>query len=247
MKRLSTIVLAVAGLAVSAACIQVNTRPVDVVTGRAAGLTAGPLAPSADGSMSSAGTSVPPAGRTTIVVIGDSILMSSWQEVHRSLAAGGRYTPAMMAKPASGLATTAWFDWDEGLRALDAEARPDQVVVELGTNDLEYPGFYESGAAVGLVMRATRARRVVWLLPSATPLRPDRQVAMGRIRAALVHAASNGPYADRLDVADFGLVVTAEPGALAPDLIHVTPYGSQLLGELVRDSVDGRRPPPAPR
>jgi hypothetical protein len=173
----------------------------------------------------------------TIAVVGDSLLMQSWQQVHGALSAGG-YTPEMISKPASGLADPSFFDWGAQLRTLDAEARPDQLVVELGTNDLGQPEFYESGLTIDLVMETSRARRVVWVLPSANPLRPDRQFNMERIRSALLAAAAQGRHAERLDVVDFDRAVSAVPGAMEPDLIHVTPYGSQLLADLIRSGVD---------
>jgi hypothetical protein len=179
-----------------------------------------------------------PAGPPTIAVVGDSILMQAWQQVHGALSAGG-YAPEMMAKPASGLADPSFFDWGAQLRTLDAESRPDQLVVELGTNDLDYPEFYETGVIVDLVMETSHARRVVWVLPSAHPSRPDRQMNMERIRSALQVAASHGRHAERLDVVDFGRAVAALPGTMEADFIHVTPYGAQLLADLIRSGVDG--------
>jgi hypothetical protein len=176
----------------------------------------------------------------TIAVVGDSILMQSWQQVYGTLTAGG-YVPKMIAKPWSGLADATFFDWAPQLRTLDEDARPDQLVVELGTNDLGHPELYESGATIDLVMATSRARRVVWVLPSADPSRPDRQPNMDRIRSALQDAASHGRHAERLDVVDFGRAVAAVPGATEADLIHVTPYGAGLLAELIRSGVDASR------
>jgi lysophospholipase L1-like esterase len=227
MTRLLTVLLALAALAVYPAALD-EAKAMPPTAAAAPIPTTTPAVP----------RPTVPAGPTTIAVVGDSILMQAWQQVHGALSSGG-YVPEMVAKPASGLAFTAFFDWDAELRRLDAAARPDQLVVQLGTNDLGYPGFYESGAAVGFVMRTTSARRVVWVLPSADPGRPDRQPGMERIRSALQDQAADGPYADRLDLVDFGREVAAVPGTMEADLVHVTPYGAQLLADLIRSGVDG--------
>jgi hypothetical protein len=232
MTRILTVLLALVALAVYPAALdQAKAMP---PTGAATPSTAAPIPTTT----STVPPPTAPAGPTTIAVVGDSILMQAWQQVHGALASGG-YVPEMVARPASGLAFTAFFDWDAELRRLDAAVRPDQLVVQLGTNDLERPGFYESGAAVSFVMRTSSARRVVWVLPSADPARPDRQTNMERIRVALQDEASDGPYADRLDVVDFGREVASVPGAMEADLVHVTPHGAQLLADLIRSGVDG--------
>jgi hypothetical protein len=232
MTRLLTVLLALVALAVYPAALD----EAKAMPPAAAATPPAAVAPAPTTTVAEPPPTVP-AGPTTVAVVGDSLLMQAWQQVHGALSSGG-YVPEMVARPASGLAFTAFFDWDAELRRLDAAVHPDQLVVELGTNDLGYPGFYESGAAVSFVMRTTGARRVVWVLPSADPGRPDRQPGMERIRAALQDQASDGRYADRLDVVDFGREVAAVPGTMEADLVHVTPYGAGLLADLIRGGVD---------
>ena len=241
MTRLLTVLLALVALAVYPAAF--DAAKAAPATGAARPPARAELPTTTTSPVPAPTTAAPPtvpAGPTTVAVVGDSILMQAWQEVHGALSSGG-YVPEMVARPASGLAFTAFFDWDAELRRLDAAVRPDQLVVQLGTNDLGHPGFYESGAAVRFVLRTTTARRVVWVLPSADPGRPDRQPDMERIRAALQDEATDGPFADRLDVVDFGRAVAAVPGAMEADLVHVTPHGAQLLADLIRSGVDDSR------
>jgi hypothetical protein len=173
-----------------------------------------------------------------VVVLGDSLLMQSWQEVYAGVTSSGTRSADMKSMPGSGLADPDFFDWSAQLRWMDAATHPDQVVVELGTNDVGHPDFYESGAAVDLIMSATHARRIVWVLPSASPLLPARLTAMRRIRAELIAAAQTGPFAQRLDVIDADAGVASHAGALLPDSIHLTPLGCGLLGGLIRDALD---------
>jgi MYXO-CTERM domain-containing protein len=166
-----------------------------------------------------------------ISVFGDSVLLGAREQIISQLA------PLEVS-----------VDAHENLSLLGAigvlqAAQPDLgdvVVLDLGYNDgTDLTAFRQR--IDGAMSALGQVPRVIWL--------NQRVFADGRsaMNAELTEAAGRYP---NLDVADWNSKVSAEPGLVYSDGIHLTPAGQVAMAALVRERVDAytasKRPSPAP-
>jgi hypothetical protein len=152
---------------------------------------------------------------STVVLIGDSILYQSAEEVTDALEGAG-LEPFIDAKPGAAIDGAPLINWHDALTLLVTAHHPDAVVVELGTNGCGYcPSMHE---AVDAIMQAARdVPEVVWIdARSGGPVPEDPDAINDAIRGA-------GDRWDNLTVVDFDDLVDDDD--ISDDRIHLNGGG----------------------
>ncbi len=160
----------------------------------------------------------PPAGPTSILLIGDSKIATDFgAALQAELAARPELRVSRRGKSATGLARPDFFDWTREAERLIAERKPDVVIVGLGGNDGQalaslrgagagparavpwntdaWAAAYGARVTAFLELLAAEGRRVVWL-EVTTADRPRLETKLRTIRAVQREAiAAFGPRA----------------------------------------------------
>jgi lysophospholipase L1-like esterase len=176
----------------------------------------------------------PPA---TVIIVGDSITVGSFDAIERELAAAGVPDVQIDAavgrriavgdgdvQPLNGVATV------EGLLAFGASA--DTWVIALGTNDVgQYDETGEFLATAQLLALIPESARLVWV----DTCLPGRQEQSDRFNATM---SAQVAARDDADVATWSDVCATE-GLLQSDQIHPTNAGEDAFAALIREAVAG--------
>ncbi len=162
-----------------------------------------------------------------VLVLGDSILNQSADEVRSSLEQRG-WAPTVVAYGGSAIG-----QWTAALPRLLAEHDPSIVVVELGTNDCTDGVCPELDAQIQTALDALDpAEQVLWLNVQTGPTYPQ---GAERVNVALETAASR--RAD-VEVVDFSDEFAGHPAWLDAGGPHLTPAGQLAFARLITDAVD---------
>jgi lysophospholipase L1-like esterase len=162
----------------------------------------------------------------TVLVVGDSILDFSKVDVATTLEHAG-WTPTVDAR--RGSRVTGGFtigSWPQELATRVARAKPDVVVVELGTNGCGFCNTDSDG--IDAVMRSLRSvRRVYWVNVRVDAPIPEDPAAFNR---ALQQARLRWP---NLHVIDMNKTIGDDPKLILADHVHPTPRGEQAIADMI--------------
>lgn len=172
----------------------------------------------------------------TVVVVGDSILRQSAEEVTYALAAAG-WRPVIDPRWGSGISGggPVVASWPETVRNLVHAADPDVAVVELGTNGCGQCSTIPHG--IDQLMHEMKSlERVYWLnvKVNSSGYPPDART----INAALERATDRW---DNLEIVDMNERFK-NPALLADDQIHLTRRGEVELAKLIVEVLPDTRP-----
>lgn len=182
------------------------------------------------------GCSLLVGSRQPTALLGDSITDQSRDTFEETLGDGHR----LDIRAAPGVRTDEWID--EARRA--AAARPDAVIVNLGTNDVfQATPIDESTAAMDSIL--TELGQV----PCTFVVTVNESLVSGPgddlpARAAAINAAWRRlADAHGVEVIDWSATVAAElaagepDGSVTSDTVHPTPYGERLLAGLYDEAL----------
>lgn len=162
-----------------------------------------------------------------VVVVGDSILNQSADEVRTSLQQH-EWAPVVAAFGGSAIE-----QWTARLPALIAEHDPSIVVVELGTNDCTAGPDCPIEQRIEAALEAlSGAEQILWLNVQTGPAYP---AGAERINAALDAASASHP---NLQIVDFSDEFAGHPAWLDAGGPHLTPAGQLAFAKLITDAVD---------
>jgi hypothetical protein len=173
-----------------------------------------------------------------VLVIGDSIMLQSRDDVQGALSAAG-WQPTVFAKGGTNVAY-----WIRPAATLVARLHPDVVVVELGTNDCgDCAGV--SWDVDGVMASLADAGLVAWLnvqQDASYPAQPD---------AVNLTLASALAWWNNTKIVDFNRTFAGHPEwhAGTPAGVHLSPAGERALAQLIVAALPPARPgasaPPA--
>jgi lysophospholipase L1-like esterase len=169
-----------------------------------------------------------PRGPDRVLVLGDSNLFESSEQVEGALSNAG-FAPTLSSYPALGLndLDAYWLGKLPGLLAAD----PDVVVVALGTNDTSDQGDVDAfPAELDRMMEAIGDRPVVWVT-HVDPRPFEVPGGAKAVNAAIRAAPARWP---NLTVLDRTPVLTEHPELLREDALHFTPAGMQSFADAIR-------------
>jgi lysophospholipase L1-like esterase len=160
---------------------------------------------------------------STVVLIGDSLLFQSIDEV-RFVLKGAGLEPVVRAVPGAAIDGDPLIDWNETMSQLVAAHDPDAVVIELGTNGC---GFCESLAdGIDLVMEPARdVPQVLWV-DTRTDAPVPEDPGPEAVNEAIRDAADRW---DNLTVADLDELVDEDD--IDTDDVHFTDEGQVHFAE----------------
>jgi lysophospholipase L1-like esterase len=171
-----------------------------------------------------------------VLVIGDSIMLQSHDDVQSALTAAG-WQPTVYAKGGTNVAY-----WIRPAATLVARLHPDVVVVELGTNDCgDCAGV---GWDVDRVMASfADAGLVAWLnVQQDAPYPPQPDAINLTLASALA-------WWDNTKIVDFNRAFAGHPEwhAGTPSGVHLSPDGEHALAQLIVAALPPARPGASPR
>jgi hypothetical protein len=166
----------------------------------------------------------------TALVVGDSILHQSTEEVRAELEAAG-WTAVIEAHGGANLLRGIGVpSWPDLLARRVAEANPDVVVVELGTNGCAPCESFDT--AIDRVMEPLREiGRVYWVNVKEVGPIPERP---GPLNEALEDATDRW---DNLEVLDMDERFSGDPDLVLRRNPHLTRRGEQAFAEFVVDAL----------
>jgi lysophospholipase L1-like esterase len=209
------VIVAAAAVATAAFLAQSGDAP---ATGRAEGAGRG-FAPAAAVPL----TFDPPESH--VLVVGDSLLDSSTDQVSAALRAQGR-EPVIAAIGGTGIEF-----WAGRMGELVSLADPDVVVIGLGTNNCDTTCVGVSAAIRELLHAVPADTPVYWLNVQQQPFYPRDAAAVNeRIEAAAMADS-------RVTVVDLDSRFRDHPEWHIADGLHFTPEGSQQLAGLITDAI----------
>jgi hypothetical protein len=206
------------------------------------------------------------AMRLSVLEIGDSLGIDLGDQLQSQLDATGMARTTMASVGDSGLANVSFYDWPAHLADELATDRPQVVVVFLGANDDQgldvdgdaaHPGTSAWASAYAqrvddVLDEATSARaRVVWVgMPPMAE--PDLNSAM--TREDVIYQRETARFPGTLYVSSSAVLGGAsglyeasgvgpsggQVGLRAPDGVHLTPDGAELLSRAVIEAMDRR-------
>jgi lysophospholipase L1-like esterase len=164
-----------------------------------------------------------------VLLVGDTLLWQSQPQVTASLTVGG-WKPSISAAPATTIGA-----WTPKMARLVADADPDTVVVELGTNNCttECPNL---AAVIDRLMRSVpRTIPVFWLNVQNQPSYPAHPES---VNDALAAAQSRWP---NLRLVDMSARFRNHPEWHQPDGLHFSAAGSDQLAMLITETLAATR------
>jgi lysophospholipase L1-like esterase len=170
----------------------------------------------------------------TVVVVGDSLLYQSGVPLQRALKQRG-WTAVLDGRPGSGIiGGFSIGSWPERIAALVRVAKPDIVVVELGTNGCT--GCRSVAAGIDAVMAPLHdIERVYWVNVKENSPRPPHPKAVNAAIENAKHRFKN------LRIIDMNKRFDDHPGLLMSDHIHFDTAGIAAFVELVADTLPNER------
>lgn len=170
------------------------------------------------------------AGSSDVVLVGDSILGLTGDELQPQIQANG-WNSHLLHTNGSGLTAlteaTTGRDWPATLTLLDAQWHPDTVVVVLGTNDAQAVANGEDYSLhVRRLLAATKARRVLWATCSEHTYLADRNAGCATINGVLRDD-------ERLEAVPYDPDVTTSPNWDTTDTVHPGENGQQMFADLL--------------
>jgi lysophospholipase L1-like esterase len=164
-----------------------------------------------------------------VLLVGDSLLWQSIGPVTTTLRADG-WEPTITAAPGTTIGA-----WVEKMSTLVADARPDVVVVELGTNNCVAECPHIDAVVDQLMRRIPRTTPVIWLNVQAQPTYPAHPESVNDALAAARARWSN------LTLADLSARFRNHPEWHIPDGLHLSAAGSEELGHFVAEALHSAR------
>lgn len=178
---------------------------------------------------SSRSAAAPRAQGNRVLLVGDSLLWQSTPQVTAMLKTAG-WDPSISAYPATTIGA-----WTPKMARLVGDARPDVVVVELGTNNCT-AACPNLAAVIDRLLRAVpRTTPVYWLNVQNQPSYPAHPES---VNDALATAQSRWP---NLTLVDMSARFRNHPEWHLPDGLHFTPAGSDQLAKLITQSLEAAR------
>ena len=171
------------------------------------------------------------SGNPGVVVVGDSLLAQSRGRLQGELERDG-WTTTIDGRSGSTIqGYPRDFDWPARVHDLVTVARPDVVVVELGTNGCDCAN---PDAAVDRVMRAIGdVDLVMWVTVRDHPSHPERA---GEMNSAILANSLRWP---NLRLVDLGSEFRGHSDWLTGDGVHFTDAGQIAFARLVTAAIRG--------
>jgi lysophospholipase L1-like esterase len=171
-----------------------------------------------------------PVSGTKVLLVGDSLMNGSRDQVTAALSADG-WQPQIEA-----IGGTTITYWSTRIPYL-AAANPSVVVIELGTNDCAPTECPILGPYIDEIMRGiARSTPVLWLnIQEKIPLAQHRDY----INYEIESAAARWP---NLFLVDYESRIENHPQYHSPDGLHLNDAGKQLFASLIRESLRPFRP-----
>ena len=166
------------------------------------------------------------ASGTRVLLIGDSLLTHSRDAVEKVLV-HDHWDPREAALPGTSIEA-----WATPTASLVANAKPDVVVVELGTNDCIFKHCRDLAGSIDALMRNIGSvDLVLWLNVQRAPSHPEFS---GEVNAAINAAADRW---SNLSVVDLASTFDGHPEWHIPDGLHFNPQGQYQLALLIADAL----------
>jgi len=172
-----------------------------------------------------------PVAGNKVLVVGDSLMNQSRDEVLAALRADG-WDPTIVAEGGTTIVT-----WSERFLLLDLAQQPNMIVIELGTNDCAPDICPDLAPYIDKVMKyTTSADEVLWLnVNEDHPLLDRRDYVNDEIESAV----SRWP---KLFLADMNAEFEGRPELRTSDGIHYNDEGQKLFAEFIRKQLEPFRP-----
>ena len=169
-----------------------------------------------------------------VVVIGNSLLGQSEDELAPQLASNG-WDAHIEHVNGSGLTAGATalvpYDWVTRLRQLEQQHDPSTVVIELGTNDaIPVNGGEPYPPHIDRLLAATDAGRIFWADCSQHTAVASRNNGCRLIQAALFDAKNRW---GALEVLPYDDEVASDPRHSSSDSVHLSQWGQDALASLI--------------
>jgi lysophospholipase L1-like esterase len=172
----------------------------------------------------------PPVARgDRVLLVGDSLLWQSIPQVKAALGAEG-WDPTVTAAPGTTIGA-----WTAKMQQLIAEADPDVVVVELGTNNCVAACPHIDAVVEKLMRQVPRTIPVIWLNVQAQPTYPAHPESVNDALGAARTRWSN------LSLVDMSARFRNHPDWHVADGLHLSAAGSGQLGALIAESLRAAR------
>ena len=178
------------------------------------------------------------AGSGDAVVIGDSLLTLSTDELQPKLQALG-WTTYIDGVNGSGLTpgtvAATGKDWNVALARAEKDHDPAVVVIVLGTNDAEaVNGGVPYGPLMDSLLANTDARRVLWADCST-----HTAVATRNAGCTIINGKLNAKATERdgFEVIPYNQEVVGDPQWDTTDTVHPGPYSQNDFAQLIADRV----------
>ncbi len=162
-----------------------------------------------------------------VLLVGDSLLWQSIGPVTERLKSEG-WVPTITAAPATTIGA-----WTSRMKHLIADANPDVIVIELGTNNCVAACPHIDAAVERFMRQIPRTTPVVWLNVQAQPSYPAHPEA---VNDALVAARARW---SNLSLVDMSARFRNHPEWHQADGLHLSPAGSDQLGVFIAESLRG--------
>ncbi len=173
------------------------------------------------------------AGGPKVLLIGDSLLNGSREQVTSTLSAEG-WIPTIEAE--GGTTITYWADRVQFFQAFD---QPDIVVIELGTNDCSIVECFPLGPYIDQIMSSVPSSNVVMWLNVQEDVPPPFDSDRDFVNRALTEADQRWP---NMYLVDLNGHVAGHPEWHNPDGLHFNDAGKQEFARFLADELERFKP-----
>jgi lysophospholipase L1-like esterase len=160
-----------------------------------------------------------------VLLVGDSLLWQSIPQVEAALTTE-RWDPTVTAAPGTTIGA-----WTGRMQPLIAEANPDVIVIELGTNNCVAACPRIDAVVEKMMRQVPRTIPVIWLNVQAQPTYPAHPESVNDALAAARTRWSN------LTLVDMSARFRNHPDWHTADGLHLSATGSDQLGALIAESL----------